>query len=390
MNHQPEDFRVCTKGVWNTSIPDISFDKNGISNYAFLHERLTKEHPRGTEGQAKWDKLVAQMKERGKGKTYDCIIGVSGGTDSSYLLHIAHEAGIRVLAVNLDNGWSSDISVRNIKKVTGALNIDLETYVIDYEEVKDVLVSYIKAGLPWIDGPTDMAIKAILFGMASREGIKYVLNGADFRSEGKQPMDWTYGDAYQFKKVYQQFGRGKLKTYPRMNGYKQLYYSLFKKIKMNRPLYYLEYNKPSAQKLLEEKYDWEYYGGHHHENIFTKFAIAYWLPKKFNIDKRIITLSAQVMSGDLDRDAALAELAQPPYDPEEMEKDKAYVIKKLGLEEETFSKLFAAKNKYHYDYPSYLPFINRFFKSFSWLTRFILPDKPILVSTLEEKRKHAK
>lgn len=387
MKTKDTQYQICTQGLWDTTIPDITFDENGVSNYAHLHQKLTKEHQRGTSGKARWESLVAVMKQKGQGKAYDCIVGVSGGTDSSYLLHVAHEAGLRVLAVNLDNGWSSDISVRNIKKVTGDLNIDLETYVIDYEEVKDVLVSYMKAGLPWIDGPTDLAIKAVLFKIASREKIKYILNGADFRSEGKQPMDWTYGDARQFKKVHQAFGTKKLKTYPKMTGTKQFYYSLVKKIKMHRPLYYLEYNKQSAQQMLTEKYGWEYYGGHHHENLFTKFAISYWLPKKFNIDKRIITLSAQVMEGKIDRESALAELQAPPYNPKQMEDDKHYVVKKLGLTEEGFDALMTAPNKFHYDFPSYLPYINRFFKSFSWLAKLLLPDKPMIVSTLEHQRK---
>ena len=175
--------RICTRGVWDESIPGISFDENGESNYAKLFDKLVEGYPRGEKGEMIWENVVKKIKNQGHGKTYDCIVGVSGGTDSCYLLYLAKiKYGLRPLAVNLDNGWSSDIAVTNIKKVTNSLNIDLETFVIDYEEVKRVLRAYIKASLPWIDSPTDLAIKAALYKVARREKIRFILNGSDVRS----------------------------------------------------------------------------------------------------------------------------------------------------------------------------------------------------------------
>ena len=323
------EYKICKKAVWDTTIPGIQFDKNGISNYAKMFEHFIKLYPRGEKGQQEWEDIVKVIKHKGRNKKYDCIIGVSGGTDSSYLLYIAKKYNIRPLAVNLDNGWSSDIAVKNIKKVTSALNIDLETYVINYEEVKAVLRSYLKASLPWIDSPTDLAIKSVLFKIAVKEKIKYIFTGADFRSEGKQPTEWTYSDSKQMLYLVKKYENIKLKTYPYYSPFKLFYYGFIRNVKVIRPFYYIDYQKKEAQKFLEENCNWEYYGGHHHENVFTKFTIAYWLTKKFNIDKRKITYSAQILSGEITRDYALKQPQKPPYDPKQMQSDKNYVIKKL-------------------------------------------------------------
>lgn len=182
--------KTCSKGIWDTTMPNIEFDTNVISNYYYLHEALMKAYPHGKQGQEEWDRIVSKIKNSRENQQNDCIIGTSGGTYSSYLLYLCKQIyGLKPLAINLDNGWKTDISVKNIKKITSALNINVETYVIDYEEIKDILRSYIKAGLPWIDIPTDIAIKAVLYKIASREKIKYIFRGIDFRTEGTQPTD---------------------------------------------------------------------------------------------------------------------------------------------------------------------------------------------------------
>jgi N-acetyl sugar amidotransferase len=380
MNKDQQEHQICARGVWDSTVPGISFDEKGVSNYARMYDQLCQTFPRGEEGKAKWDQIVAAMKRHGKGKKYDCIIGVSGGTDSSYLLHmIKKEYGLRPLAVNLDNGWSSDIAVQNIKKVTQALEIDLETYVIDYEEVKSVLRAYMKAGLPWVDGPTDIAIRAILIKTAMREKIKFVLHGADFRSEGKQPSEWTYSDARQMLHIVKKFENKKLKTFPYQTLTNIVYSNIFKGVKAYRPFYYLPYNKKEAQEFLIKTYDWTYYGGHHHENIFTRFAIAYWLPKKFNIDKRIITFSAQILNGEISRKEALAELQKPPYDIELMKQDKAFTIKKLELPEAQFNEIWNKPNRYYRHYPSYMPILNKYFKLSKSFLNFLFPSTPTIV-----------
>ncbi|MFH1004416.1 MAG: N-acetyl sugar amidotransferase [Bacteroidota bacterium] len=345
--------QICARGVWDETIPGITFDENGVSNYAHLFDQLVEAYPRGDKGQNYWNDLVTKIKKKGRGKQYDCIIGVSGGTDSSYLLHLSREYGLNPLAVNLDNGWNSEIAVKNIKKMTSALNIDLETYVIEYEEIKDLLRSYMLAKLPWIDTPTDLSIKAILYKIALREGIKYIFRGNDFRSEGSQPKEWTYGDGRQLLAVHKKFGKVKLKTFPNYTLFNLFYYGFFRKIKSVYPYYYINYNKTNAQNFLINTYGWKYYGGHHYENSFTKFAISYWMYKKFGIDKRKITYSSLILSGEIERDYALKQLAQPPYTKEDVEPMLVFVLKKLDLTRKQLDEIMEPPNCSYLDYPSY-------------------------------------
>jgi N-acetyl sugar amidotransferase len=368
--------QICTLGVWDESVPGIEFDENGVSNYARMFQKFIELYPRGEKGLKDWEGWLDRIKKGGKNKKYDCIVGVSGGTDSCYLLYLAKKHGLRPLAVNLDNGFSSKTAVENIKKVTSALNIDLETFVIDYEEVKAVLRAYIKASLPWIDGPTDLAIKAALYQVAERERVKYIFNGSDFRTEGKQPTEWTYSDARQLLFLLKKFEHIKLKSFPYYTIFQFIRFGYLKKIKMLRPYYYLDYEKRKAQEFLKNEYGWEYYGGHHHENIFTRFAISYWLPKKFGIDKRIITLSALVMNGEISRDQALDELKQDPYNKDEMQYDKEYVLKKLEMTKEEFEECFSRPNKYYYDYPSYMHLLKTFNRLSIKGLKKILPFTP--------------
>jgi len=381
-----QEYRICTRGVWDTTVPGITFDENGVSNYAKMFDKLCEAYPRGAKGKKYWENIVERIREKGKNKRYDCIIGVSGGTDSSYLLHLAKKKyELRPLAVNLDNGWNSDIAVENIKKVTKELEIDLETYVIDYEEVKSVLKSYMKAVLPWIDGPTDIAIKSVLNLIAKRENIKYILNGSDFHSEGKQPSEWTYTDSKQLKWLNKKFGDIRLKTFPSQDLFGILYTSLFNQIKSYRPLNYVDYQKKKAQDLLANNYDWKYYGGHHHENIFTKFAISYWLPKKFNFDKRKITLSAQILSGEITREETLNKIKLPPYDLDQMERDKNYVIKKLGFSKTEFDEIWARENKFYWSYPSYMPLYYKFNKYLRPISKRIFTFTPSIIVEKENR-----
>lgn len=378
------NYQICKQGVWDTTVPGIKFDENGVSNYAKMQSSLMEQYPRGEKGLKEWEGFVHKMKIDGKGKRYDCVVGISGGTDSSYILHVAKEYGLKVLAVNLDNGWSSDIAVKNIKLVTSALNYDFETYVINYEEVICVLKAYILAGLPWIDSPTDIAIKSTLYKVASKEGIRYILNGSDFRSEGKQPLAWTYSDTKQLRHIVKKFVGCKLKTYPLQPLYSWFFNGFIRNIKVIRPLYFLPYEKKTAKVILAEKYGWIDYGGHHHENVFTKFAISYWLPVKFGIDKRIITLSAQVLSKEISRDEAIQQLKSKPYVTDNIEKDITYVIKKLKLGRQAFDKVFNSENNYYYDYPSYYPFIKKFAKIGKVISKKIFGFKPGIFEAIDQ------
>jgi N-acetyl sugar amidotransferase len=368
--------QICTKGVWDNSVPGISFDNEGVSNYARLYENLSMAYPRGLKGKSEWDSIVNKIKAGKKNNKYDCVIGVSGGTDSCYLLHLAKAEGLNPLAVHLDNGWDSEVAVNNIEKVTTALGIDLKTYVINYEEVKDLFKSYMKAGMPWIDLPTDLAIKAILYKYASQEDVKYILRGNDFRSEGSQPNEWTYGDGRQLMHIHKTFGKIKLKTFPNYTLTSLIYYGLIKQIKSVYPFYYIDYNKIEAQKFLEKQYNWKYYGGHHYENLFTKFSISYWLYEKFGIDKRIITLSAQILGGQISRENALEILSQSPYKIDEINEIIAFVIKKLDMSEQEFTTIMKGKNCNYRDYNSYEWLMTNFKKISAPLLKLIFIHKP--------------
>lgn len=371
-------YQRCKNGLWDSTIPGIEFDEEGVSNYAKMFAKLTELYPRDERGANNWDEIVKKIKISGRRQKYDCVVGVSGGTDSSYLLYLAKEIyGLRPLALYLDNGWGSEKAVKNIQKMTDSLGIDLETYVVDYEEMKDLLRSYMYSSLPWIDIPTDLAIKSIMFKVARKEGIKFVLRGNDFRSEGFQPHEWTYGDGKQLKHIHKLYGKTKLKSFPNYTITDTLSDALFRGIKSYFPYYYLEYSKQDAQKFLSEKFAWEYYGGHHHENIFTKFAITYWLYEKFHIDKRIITLSAQVMSGVMSYHDAEIVLKSKPYDDRKISSEINYVIKKLEISQSDFRLIMDSPNKYYQDYPSYVSLFTRFAKPMRVISKLIYPYTPM-------------
>lgn len=369
--------QICIKGVWDSSVPNIEFNKKGISNYYQLYKNLENNYPRGNEGLKQWDRIIKKIKQAGRGKKYDCIVGFSGGTDSSYILHLAKDYNLRVLAVNLDNGWGSSIANSNIKKMLEQLEFDLFTYVINYNEMKKILRAYVKSCLPWIDIPTDLAIKSSLHKVAAKEGVKYIFMGNDFRSEGTQPTEWTYGDGRQLRHIVKKFENIRLKTYPNLTLFNMIYYKVFKKIKVVYPFYYINYNKQDAQELLEKKYNWEYYGGHHYENIYTKFAITYWLFEKFKIDKRKITFSAQILNNKMTREEALAKLNDIPYNNKEIKFDLDYFLSKLDLSNEEFKKIMNACNKSFYDYPSYYQFLKKFRKVIDPITAKIFNYRPM-------------
>jgi N-acetyl sugar amidotransferase len=373
----------CKLGIWDNSIPGISFDEKGISNYARIQQHLMKDYPLGDEGKKEWYRLSDIIKKKGSGRQYDCIVGVSGGTDSSYLLHVAREFGLRPLAVNLDNGWSSDIAVKNIKKLTDTLNIDLETYVIDYEEIKDILRAFLRSGLPWIDVPSDMAIQAILYKIAQREKVKFILVGNDFRSEGKQPTEWTYGDLKLLRHVHNKFGIVKLKTYPILSYLGLVYLGYLRGIKLISPYNYLAYDKDSAREFLIKEYKWEYYGEHHHENLFTKWVIGYWMYEKFGIDKRIITYSSQILNGKMSREDALNIISHPPYNKSTIEQETAFVLKKLELTKAEYDTVWSSPNRSLKDYPSYYPFIFKFARTIAPLLKHIILAKPKIFYEME-------
>ena len=346
--------KTCIRCIFDTTVNDIYFDESGECNYCKIHDELEKAHPLGPNLKIELHKAVRKIKEVGKNKKIDCIAGVSGGRDSTYTLLIAKQLGLRPLAVHFDNGWNSDISVRNIKKACEKLEIDLYTVVADWEEFKDLQVSFLRSSTPDADIPTDYAIYSVLYDVANKEGVKYILNGHSFRTEGTSPISWTYMDPLYVRDVHSKFGKiKKIESFPHMTLANLQYYIWIKGIREFRLMEYIDYNKDKVDIVLKDKLDWEYYGGHHHENNYTKFFQSYYLPKKFNIDKRKTELSALVRSGQKTRQEALIEIASKSY--EYKQETINFAINKLGLSTADWQKIMDAPIKSHDDYRTLLP-----------------------------------
>lgn len=345
---------ICTKCVSDTTISDIVFDEQGVCNFCKLHDIFEEAHPLNEKGEKKLEQLISQIKTRGKNHTYDCIIGVSGGRDSTYLLYVAHKMGLRPLAVHVDNGWNNEIAVSNIKSATRILGIDLHTVVLNWEEFKDLQRAFLKACVNDADANFDYVANSALFRTAYNEKIGFILNGHSFRTEGNNSKTWTYIDPRYLKDVYKKYGADKISTLPIMSLLEFLYYVLIKRIKEIRLLEYIEYDQRKVSDLIKNELDWKYYGGHHHDNIYTHFFQSYYLPVKFNIDKRKNEYSALIRSGQITRDEALEGLKNPyPVDNEIIK----YAISKLDFSQAEFEKIMKAPNRSFHEFKNYLGLI---------------------------------
>ncbi len=348
------DYRICKKCIMDTSAP-ISFDENGICNYCHEYdEKVKKRVLKGEEGKKKIEEIIENIKQKGKSQKYDCIVGVSGGVDSTYVAYLAKKWGLRPLAVHLDNGWNTKKATQNIARILKKLDIDLYTYVIDWEEFKDLQLSFLKASVLDTELVTDQAIKAALYQTAAKNNIKYILSGVNLVTEGVMPRQWGHykGDYINLLDIHNKFGSVKLKTYPILTLSQRFNYQIIKNIQTIEVLNYIPYNREEAKNIIINELGWEDYKYKHHESMFTRFFQTYILPKKFNIDKRRPHLSAFVCAGLMTREEALKEIELPSYPEDEMKRDKEYVIKKLGLTEREFENIMALPPKKHTDYKS--------------------------------------
>ncbi len=364
-------YQMCTRCIMDTSDPGIVFDEAGRCNHCRDYELAAQtQAPPPGQRQAALERLVGEIKAAGHNRDYDCIIGVSGGVDSTYVAYLVKQLGLRPLAVHMDNGWDSELAVSNIEKVLKQLDIDLFTHVLDWEEFKDLQISFLKASVSDAEIPTDHAIHAVLYQQAARRNIKYILLGTNLVTEAILPVSWTFGiqDWRYINGVHRQFGSKSLKTFPHL-GYWTLnyYYRQIKRIRQVSVLDYVDYSKREAIRVLTEVLGWRPYGGKHYESIYTRFFQGYILPTKFGIDKRRAHLSTLIMSGQITRDAALAEVRQPPYAGYMQEEDMDYVLKKLGFSEEEFRQIMALPIRTYHDYPNSLPLVK--------LTRTLNPGR---------------
>jgi N-acetyl sugar amidotransferase len=340
----------------DTTDDEISFDEQGFCNHCNKYFDLApKTLHHGTDGKKALETLVNEIKAQGKNKEYDCIIGLSGGVDSTYVAYRVRELGLKPLAVHFDSGWNSELAVKNIENIVKKLDIDLYTHVCDWEEMKDLQLSYFKAGVINADVPMDHAFLVVLNRIARKNKLKFFITGHNFETEGILPSSWVFGanDGRNLKAIQKTYGTMKLKEYPVSTLVEELYNDYFYKLQKIRILNYEPYNKAEVMKFIEKELGWKYYGGKHYESVFTRFYQGHYLVERFGKDKRRAHLSSLICSGQIDRKTALQELKKPAYtNLDLLEEDKEYIPKKLGITMKEFTKIMNEPIKSHYDFPN--------------------------------------
>lgn len=363
--------RFCSRCVMNDRVDmEIRFDDQGLCHHCLRYDKtLSSRVIDGPEGRQRLEKIVDKIKRDGKRKKYDCVIGVSGGVDSTYVAYWVKKLGLRPLAIHFDNGWNSELAVSNIANVLKKLDIDLFTYVIDWNEFRDLQISFLRASTPDGEVPTDHAIMALLWREANRRGIKYIISGMNFKSESISVTNWAYGHAdwRYIRNIHKNYGTVPLRTYPRYSLLFLGYVSMVKRIRTISLLNYIDFNKDEAQELLVSELGWRPYGGKHHESIYTRFYQGVFLPSKFGIDKRYGHLSDLINAGQLERSEAMVELDKPTYDITLQKEDRKYVLKKLGMTDLEFQAIENGEIRSFKDYKNSYYLIERLKRLANWL-----------------------
>jgi N-acetyl sugar amidotransferase len=350
----------CSRCLYDETVPHISFDENGVCSYCHLHDQLNAEYPTGSEGMKRLEAIASRIRREGRKKKYDVVVGVSGGCDSSYLLYFSKKLGLRPLAVHFDNTWDSTIAVENIQRVLKNLDVDLYTYVVDNKEYDDIYRSFLKAGVPDTEAPTDIGLAVTLNLACEKFGVRYIFEGHSFRTEGIAPLGWIYMDGKYIQSVQRQYGSYPLKTFPNMLLPDFLKWTVLLRIEKIRPLYYMDYVKEDAKAILTNELGWKWYGGHHLENRFTAFWHTYFMPQRYGIDTRLLGHSALVRSGQMTREKGLELISEPQkFDPELVE----MVIKRLGFTQEEFRSIMALPKRTYREFKTY----KKTFERLRWL-----------------------
>lgn len=338
----------------DTTDPLITFDEKGhCSNCNSALELAQRIWFPDERGERELHELFKKVKHEGKGKEYDCIIGLSGGVDSSYLAYLTVKNGLRPLVVHVDCGWNSEMAVKNVENIVKKLNLELHTFVVDWEEMKDLQRAFFKASVPDQDIPQDHAIFAALYDFADKNNIKYVLNGYNFATESIMPSVWGHQamDFRHIRYIHKTFGERRMNNYPHLNFFKRyIYFTLLRKMKIIYPLNLINYRKEEAMEIMKSELGWQYYGGKHYESRFTKFFQSYYLPVKFNIDKRRAHLSSLIISGQMSREEALNLISEASFS--NIDEDMEYVAKKLDWTIEEFRRVIGQDPRKHQDYPT--------------------------------------
>ena len=351
----------CKKCLSNLTISSLKLNKNGICQFCKIHEEMDKEYPLNKYSEENIFKISKKIANEGKNLNHDCLVGVSGGRDSSFLLYyIKKILKLRPLAVHYDNGFDSDTSVSNILKVCKNLGVELETNVADWETFKKVTRSFFLAGVSDPDTPTDVGIFKTMYEIAYREKIKYVFNGHSFRTEGIEPLDWTYMDGKYIEDVHRKFGDGDLSKFDNFYIKDLIKYKFLSGIKTILPLNYIPYSYEKIEKILNDEIGWNYYGGHHHESLLTKFVVSSYLPNKFNIDRRLTSYSAMVRSNIISKENAKKILSERPINIEEENNLRDYILDKLDIKKEEFDLILKKENKNFRNFKTYYNFFKYF------------------------------
>lgn len=360
-------YQQCSRCVMDTTDPDIFFDQQGICNHCKDYESLMLRLPFClAEPQRKQElyKLVDKIKISGKGKRYDCIIGVSGGVDSTYLAWFVKSLGLRPLAIHLDNGWNSELAVDNIKNLVEKLKIDLYTHVINWEEFRNIQLSFLKASVPDCEVPTDHAIIALHYIIAQKENVKYIITGANSFTESAIPVSWTYSytDWKYIRGIHGIYGTVPIQSFPFASPLKLKYFKHVLNIRQLLLLHYINYRKDEVKQYIQKELGWRDYGGKHYESVYTRFFQGYILPHKFGIDKRKAHLSSLIYSNQISREKALAELNSSPYQDDLLHTDFDFVLKKFDLSRAGFDEIMGLPIKSFRDYPNSMNLKNKYRK----------------------------
>ena len=361
MSGLSQKHKICSKCIMDTTDPEIFFNEHGICNHCTEFETVTKRQwfP-NEEGMVKLEKMIGIMRARGRGRDYDCILGLSGGIDSSYMALKAKDWGLRPLVVHVDAGWNSELAVYNIEQIVKYCGYDLYTHVMDWEEIRDLQLAYLKSGISNQDVVQDHAFFASLYHFAVKNNISTVISGGNIATESVFPRSWHHAamDAINLKAIHKKFGSLKLKQYKTISFLAYFfYYPFLKGMTVIRPLNFMPYHKENAIQVLKDSTGYKEYARKHGESRFTKFFQNYYLPEKFNMDKRKPHLSSQVLSGEISREQALRELEKPLYKKSELKEDFAYISKKLGISLDELDQLVHSKG---HDYSEYSNWDSRY------------------------------
>lgn len=356
----------------NSNDPDLELDQQGVCNHCKNFDKAVALLPLKNNRALALETLVEEIRKNGKGKKYDCILGVSGGVDSTYLAYKCKEFGLRTLLVHCDNGWNTELSVKNIENICYETGFELFTHVIDWEEMKDLQQSFMKAGVVDLELPYDYALTITMYQAARKFGVISVLTGHNVETEGTYlPRKWRHdkNDIVNILSIHKRFGKVKLRSFPKYSIVKQILVK--RKLKYYNLLNYLEYNKAKVKEIIIEKMNWRDYGGKHYENIFTRFYQGYILKEKFGFDKRQFHLSILVQSGQMSRETAIKEYSLPAYPDIQRQEDMNYVLKKLELTQEEFDDYMQAPRHHHEEYGSIKKYWDHYFHLVSVAKRIL-------------------